>query len=314
MNKIFYFLAILFAGLVANAQTLDQTQIATLKQVMLNNIQTLHAPEGATDFRGSFDWHSDVHAHWALLSIARVTKDNDLEKKMLSILTLSRLEKEYAFLMAPENSVFEKPYGRTWFLLILWELNHREISKSARFQKIRYDLTQDMLTWLRTSSFPENEFSNDLIGTHQSWLMSLFLFDTAKSENVKTNKAITTLVKSKMMILADKIEAHKMEESDFLFLPALKYLINPQQRYQNDFLSLPKTNEFACHYPGAIQVSLWAYAGQCARHDQKACLVVKSVTQDFYQQTLLWKDNFDCVTHWVPQFTWMTHWLSLGKP
>lgn len=313
MSKIILFLSLAVASLLANAQTLDSSQISTLKDVIYKSIHNLHAPENDSDFRGSFDWHSDVHAHWALLSMARITKDADLEKKMLDILTIERLEKEYQFLTSKQYINFEKPYGRAWFLLLLWELNHRAIAKNEKFKTIRKNLTDDMIQWLSNSNFPEAG-GDTLIGTHDSWLMGLFLFDTAKSQNVKTRKVVTDLVQNKMLAFADKIENHQMEDFDFLYLPALKYLLHPDHRYQNSSLPLPSTTQFACHYPGAIQVSLWAHSAQCARRDSNACAVVKNISQEFYKQTLLWKDNFDCVTHWVPQFTWMTHWLSMGKP
>jgi hypothetical protein len=299
---------------LVNAQTLDMSQTKKLKAVIWSSINNKHTAEGSTQFNGSFDWHSDVHAHWALLSIARLTKDTDLEKKMLSILTIERLEREFQFLMSPEWIEFEKPYGRTWMLLLLWELNHREISKNQRFQKIRWDLTQDMLVWLQSAHFPEQTWDGSLIGTHDSWLMSLFLFDAAKSQNVKINAHIRQLIQSKMIPLAEKIESKEMEDNDFLYLPALKYLINPDHRYENAHLSIPTSPGYACHYPGAIQVSLWAQASQCARHDVKACESVKTASKSFFIQSVLWKKDFDCVAHWVPQFVWMTHWLSLGKP
>lgn len=316
MKKYLFILAFglsLLPGL-ASAQTLSKQQIVGLKSVVWKSIHNYHAPDGESEFKGSYDWHSDVHAHWALLSMARVTKDAALEKKMLSILTFERIKKEYNFLMLPERSQFEKPYGRAWFLLLLKELNYRDISKNSEFQKIRTNLTLDMLTWLQKSDFPENAWDKSLIGSHDSWLMSLFLFDTARSHNNKIKNAFNNLVQTKMVPLAQDIETHPMDSFDFLYLPALKYLISPDHRYTDQFLNLPTDSDFACHYPGAIQVSLWALSGQCARKDTAACEQVKKVSSEFYHQTALWKDNFDCVSHWVPQFIWMTHWLSLGKP
>lgn len=316
MTKLRLLLAsvLTFLCMSSYGQTLTRPQIRTLKSVIWKSIHTYHTPDGTSEFRGSYDWHSDVHAHWALLSMARVTKDYYLEKKMRSILTMPRLEKEYRFLMAPENINFEKPYGRAWFLLMLKELNSRPIAMNARFQQIRWSLTNDMLTWLENADFPENKWNKSLIGSHDSWLMSLFLFDTAKSQNAKVRIAMQKLINDKMIPLKTNIENHPMDSFDFLYLPALKYLIKPDHRYQDASLDLPADTNFACHYPGAIQVSLWAHSGQCARKDVVACELVKKVSSDFFNKTGLWKDNFDCVSHWVPQFTWMTHWLSLGKP
>ena len=166
----------------ASAQTLSKQQIRGLKSVIWKSIHKYHSPDGESEFKGSYDWHSDVHAHWALLSMARATKDAVLEKKMMAILTLDRIKKEYNFLMSPDRAQFEKPYGRAWFLLLLKELNYRDYSDNLEFQKMRTDLTLDMLDWLQKSDFPENTWNKSLIGSHDSWLMSLFLFDTAKSQ------------------------------------------------------------------------------------------------------------------------------------
>ena len=314
-NFLFVFaFSLIFLSGFARAQTLSKIQMRGLKSVIWQSIHKYHSPDGESEFKGSCDWHSDVHAHWALLSMARVTKDVQLEKKMMSILTFERIKKEYDFLMSPERKQFEKPYGRAWFLLLLKEMNFREISKNSEFQKIRLNLTLDMLSWLQKSNFPENTWDKTLIGSHDSWLMSLFLFDTARSQNSKIKVALADLIQNKMTPLAQSIETHPMDSFDFLYLPALKYLINPDHRYTDKNLNLPTDSKFACHYPGAIQVSLWALSGQCARKDILACAQIQKISNEFYQQTALWKDNFDCVSHWVPQFIWMTHWLSLGKP
>lgn len=307
-------LLIFFFSVTGFGQTLNKTQIRSLKSVIWKSIHNYHSPDGESDFKGSYDWHSDVHAHWALLSMARVTKDAVLEKKMMSILTMDRIEKEFKFLMSPDNLNFEKPYGRTWFLLLLKELSFRQMGNTIRFQEIRMALTKDVLAWLASADFPENKWDKSLIGSHDSWLMSLFLFDSAKTQNAKIREALRKLISNKMIPLSDSIENHPMDSFDFLYLPALKYLIKPDHRYQSVNLSLPTDKDFACHYPGAIQVSLWAHSGQCSRKDIVACNLVRKVTSDFFKQTGLWKDNFDCVSHWVPQFMWMTHWLSMGRP
>lgn len=303
---------------VAQTQAiLRPEQIENLKEVIWNSTQKQNKSYIPTEFNGSYDWHSDVHAHWALLSMARVTKDADLEAKILSVLTIDRLEREADFLLSPQWETFEKPYGRTWFLLLLWEMNHRPIANSHRFQALRYKLTMDMLSWLKTSKFPE-QYSiisdSGLIGTHDSWLMSLFLFDTAKSQNSKIANEIDRLIETKLRPLAAAIEKEPLESNDFLYLPAVRYLIDPTSRYQHSVLALPTSNDFACHFPGAIQVSYWAQAAQCARHDSRACEIVTQASQEFFAQTSLWRDDFNCVAHWVPQFIWMNHWLSLGKP
>lgn len=282
------------------SKPLSSEQIGHLQSVILEGIQRPYPSFGETEFTGSYDWHSNVHAYWALLSMARVTKNADLDARISSLFTLERLERELKFLK--DWPKFEKPYGRAWFLLLLWELNLRPIGKEARFRQIRWELTQELLEWLQSSTFPET--GQEMIGTHHSWLMSLYLFDLAKSENKSLNRAIRSLIETRVSPLTKEIESRPMSHDDFIFLPPLNYLIDPTRRYEHPHLPLPTSNNYACHYPGAIQISLWAHAGQCARRDSRACEVVRQTTQKFYQETKLWKDDFDCISHW----------LSLGMP
>ncbi|MGD1895441.1 MAG: DUF2891 family protein [Phormidesmis sp.] len=95
-------------------------------------------------FTGSFDWHSSVHAHWALLSMARLTNDVPLQKKLLSRLTPKNLEAERTFLNNAENAEFEMPYGRAWLLLMLSELSKHEENNSLLIKSFRKDLEQQL--------------------------------------------------------------------------------------------------------------------------------------------------------------------------
>lgn len=116
-------------------------------------------------FTGSFDWHSSVHAHWALLSIARLTHDTPLQRKLLSRLTPENIEAERAFLNDVKNIEFEMPYGRAWLLLMLAELSKYEESNNLLLDSFREELEQQLTLWLEQNSALDEVILN---GSYQS--------------------------------------------------------------------------------------------------------------------------------------------------
>ena len=58
-------------------------------------------------FDGSWDWHSCVHGHWALLCMARVCGFAKLERTMLARLTEAELAKERKWLAEPAQATWE---------------------------------------------------------------------------------------------------------------------------------------------------------------------------------------------------------------
>jgi hypothetical protein len=67
------------------------------------------------------DWHSSVHAHWALLETSAALGHDDVRDRVLASLDRAGLDAERAFLV--EHPDFERPYGRAWFLRLA--LTHR---------------------------------------------------------------------------------------------------------------------------------------------------------------------------------------------
>lgn len=75
-------------------------------------------------FYGSYDWHSAVHGHWALVRAARLHPDADWAPGALEAvgrtLTVANLERELAFL--ERRPGFERPYGLAWLLQLAAEV------------------------------------------------------------------------------------------------------------------------------------------------------------------------------------------------
>lgn len=65
-------------------------------------------------FHGCIDWHSAVHAHWALTAVARVTGNRKLLDAITARLRPDLIAEEHRDLAGSPG--FEMPYGRAWFL------------------------------------------------------------------------------------------------------------------------------------------------------------------------------------------------------
>ncbi len=107
-------LALLAAG-PAVAQQPDLAELADLVERSIERRDTEHAV-----FHGAYDWHSAVHAHWALLRLARTSPalsarglaaDRSLSPEGLAV-------EADALRGSPS---FEMPYGRAWFLRLAIE-------------------------------------------------------------------------------------------------------------------------------------------------------------------------------------------------
>ena len=77
-------------------------------------------------FFGSFDWHSSVHGHWALVRLARLEPGASWRPRAITALaeslTPARLGGELAYLSGEGRQGFERPYGLAWLLQLAAEL------------------------------------------------------------------------------------------------------------------------------------------------------------------------------------------------
>lgn len=84
-------------------------------------------------FHGCVDWHSAVHAAWALTAYGRATGDRKYAAFLDAELSPKRLAKELAHLRAAP--AFEMPYGRAWLLRLAVE---RRRAGDARLDAIAH--------------------------------------------------------------------------------------------------------------------------------------------------------------------------------
>lgn len=266
-------------------------------------------------FTGSFDWHSSVHAHWALLSMARLTHDAPLQRKLLSRLTLENIEAERIFLNNAENIGFEMPYGRAWLLLMLAELSKYEESNHLLLYSFREELEQQLTLWLEQNSALNGVILN---GSYQSWLFIFLLlqFSQPKLETLHRLEALRSTIED----IRETITTTQVKESDSFYLPAILFLVDQTKEPSGENFSYcgdttPQFNQNLsfknCHQAGINVVRLWPHA--LDRSSKGGGSRFFNGLEKILSQPDHWRGSFELVSHWVPQFIWMGLMLEQGE-
>jgi hypothetical protein len=266
---------------------------------------------GDTIFTGSFDWHSCVHAHWALLEIRGLREDGRLTTEAGSRggegildkrLSVEALGREIEYLKA--NPEFEKPYGRAWLLLLLERIGQLDEFSSW--------LWEDLIEWLENSPFPESE--DGFLGTHRSWLFCFFLLLMASGRDGDRHERLCDLEGHRLQPLRDRIIADTAEggraQWDFIHLPSLLAAIDglqgrPLDQSLRDLLDEEKaelltrdikiTERTQCHEPGRFVMQAWPFVF----YDPAAA---DEIMAKIMAERSCWEESFEWVSHWVPQF------------
>jgi hypothetical protein len=288
-------------------------------------------------FNGNIDWHSSVHAHWALLSMARATHDAALEARVLQRLTPAAFAAEAARLaQSPPDPAMELPYGQGWLLMLFHELDRHPGSAGAspEGQALRRATEERVLAYLEHSAFPEGKRGGLLTRNdpsyfsreHTSWLFAYWLLKLSQPSEVVAERfaRLSARVEAQhAALLKQTVNGPK----DFLYLPAVLWLVDhaapvgePQWAYAEPLSPLPSrpvtTNN--AHQSGAVMVSLWPYAVQSALGDRASCEHFNAVFDRLISQPEYWRfdpatpSTFVSVGHWIPQFMWMGILLEQG--
>ena len=272
-------------------------------------------------FAGSFDWHSAVHAHWALLCIARVRKLPEFEAWLNRRLTDAALTAERQFLTT--NKDFELPYGRGWLLMVLAELVRRG-RRSAAITGLRDELQDAVLGWLEQSAFPaEDKKTGGLIAVHRSWLFAYLLVGLSEPTSNAVRERLRKLRKTKLEPARDRINAFVPGPSDFLDLRAVLAVVD---RVDPIFAGTPAAIVMRtspplqdpplahAHSAGKAVVEMWPHAIASGRGDAQSCSRFHARMNELFSRPDHWADDFGRVSHWVPQFMWMGLWLEANRP
>ncbi|TQE98322.1 MAG: DUF2891 family protein [Spiribacter salinus] len=91
------------------------------------------------------DWHSSVHAHWALLWASDRLGDMALQREILSSLSVKDLADERR--MLERNPHFEMPYGRAWFLRLA--IDHERITGTTVLGPMAHEVAASLKSYLQ---------------------------------------------------------------------------------------------------------------------------------------------------------------------
>ena len=260
-------------------------------------------------FTGNYDWHSSVHAHWALLSMARVSDDEALRDTITARLSTENLAAEHQFLA--EDVAFELPYGRAW-LTLLWSELAKHPHGYADLPQLRELIETQVIEWLEQTPFeadaPKTTGANVACGSHQSWLFAYLLLQLS---------APSAAIQSRLDDLFSRIEAARTRiararhsDYDFLYLPAVLRVIEATRgtaatAYRHGTRPQWRTLERAnCHTAGANVTRLWPRAIE-GKFSRALSSILKRREQ--------WAGDFLYVSHWVPQFIWLGIMLERGE-
>lgn len=113
-------------------------------------------------FFGSYDWHSAVHSHWAilkLLELASTAPDRRLmEETMAAHLSLEFLQLEAAYFKEPGRAAFERPYGWAWIWKLTSDLARSPLPQAASWyaniRPLADFLAKQFVSWLGRQSYP----------------------------------------------------------------------------------------------------------------------------------------------------------------
>jgi len=171
-------------------------------------------------FYGSYDWHSCVHSHWALVRVSRVLDGDSLERRVHKMFerTLSHGDIAAEVVAWKEPHGFQLPYGASWFLRLMaelklagpdWRFWHDELVELESLVSVR------MLEWLG------NLKTADRNGQHFNSAASMVrLLEWAEASS---QRDVSRLVRAKALELysADSDAPFKYEPSAASFISPL---------------------------------------------------------------------------------------------
>jgi hypothetical protein len=298
-----------------------------------------------TMFRGSYDRHSNIAAHWALLSWARRTADQDEARSLLRRFTVEKLQAERDYLESVGTLSEVRPYDDAWLLLLLVEIDRAADDDAVRdlARKIAAETEARILDFLDECRGPESfpasrpaasrpRISNPfrartpwLSGAYDSPLWATLVLQISPPSCAEARRRLD-LVRADRVPLARShaVRAPWRSGFDFLWLDSMLWLSDalaadasaPCAAYDlADHVAPRKKITLAnCHGLGREIVKLWPVAVKTAGGDAAARKLFNDRLRLCLEREDTWDGPFVTVSHWVPQFVYFAVWLADGRP
>ena len=265
-------------------------------------------------FHGSWDWHSSVHAHWALLLHARIEQDHSLFAWLRKRLESGVIIKEIQYLM--DNPDFERPYGRAWFLALALVFIQSGLKPDISRPTDR--LALDLWQWIQSKhiDIKIGEYDN------QAWtILQLFMW-FAFTENTIRKSEIEHWVK-RFYCTIDNHPANDQLRQEFFSCWSVQALLLgevlgldglatwiAEQKYSNFDLT-PIQPEEKVHHLGMNASRSWGFWAAWRATNKSRW---KEAYQDHLHHSIQlhqhWKEEYYAYGHWVPQFTLYAYYLD----
>ncbi|HEX4824263.1 MAG TPA: DUF2891 domain-containing protein [Candidatus Polarisedimenticolaceae bacterium] len=163
---------------------------------VLNSPEDVKAPHELTPaFYGCYDWHSSVHGHWLLATLARRFPQAPFASGAVAALeaniTPAHVATEVAYLDRPGNETFERPYGLAWLLQLASELRGWNTpagqALSSALAPLERAVVGRLSAWLPKLAYPIRE------GEHAQTAFAFgLILDHARASGDKTLEALVT--------------------------------------------------------------------------------------------------------------------------
>lgn len=279
---------------------------------------------GETLFDGSYDWHSNLFAHWALLTHARENDDEELRQWVLEPLTDEALDQERARLAEVETERLATfPYDQAWLLLLLAEIpRHRDVSETT--SDFRLEVETRLIDWLAEAKFPENDNpkvldGRGIIGWYRSWAFTWYQVMRSEPIGDGALERLRALRRERVdPVLPTLLRPEEPFPFEFLWVPTLAYLIDDVDPFETELPpyelgkldSLPEDVDLSTtHLLGVHLSRLWPLA-IAARESSEARAELERELAHYMERDDLWRGDFQVISHWTPQFLWFALWLS----
>jgi hypothetical protein len=296
------------------AQDLRAAQLA-LGHVVAQGFDPSLPNNGSPDvvFRNHFDWHSSVHAYWALLEVTRLQAQAVQEKLLLRHLDGHTLQRVATHLR--EDSKFELPYGQAWFIELLDEAQKHPlpVALKKQFYDLENETAARVLADLKSSAAQTDD-------DYQSWLMAAFLLSRAQSLKATHALALKKLIESRKTLLTEQRSQLGFASTDFFSASSVASLLLKQpppsyvQLSPDELVQRLKADEnLSGHNAGFLATELWAKAAQIQKVGRVACEDYVSSLNKILVNPTLWQQDFMRIAHWVPQFLLMSTFIAVNE-
>ena len=298
------------------------------------------ATSSTTAFLGSYDRHSNIAAHWALLTDARLRGDAAAVQDIVGRFDLAGLVAERKF-VGDTNAVSPmRPYDQTWLVLFLAELERQaspDVAAVAR--SFREECTEMLLDYAEEQAFPPPAAprapSGWTSGAYPSAVWSITVLTLAWPTSPEHGRRLEALLADKFAAAAAVLKYETPENRfrgghgyDFFHAGAIAALTErtaavaarkgtygyapfaaPAEAPLPERISLAN-----CHRLGFEITKLWPVAFDAGRGDPDARATLDARLDAYVARKEAWDGPFLTVSHWVPQFLFFAVWLSAGRP